>query len=247
MHNGLRVAPRRTPTVHHLFKHTSSGFTLVEVLFALSIVALLSALVFPAFAAARGKARQTTCTSNLRQIGMAFAMYAQDNDELYPYGLDVADKFTNTQQGDAAFKTQLAAMPLLPVALDVYTESREVWRCPADSGFDFLDLQQDREGNLIPLPARPTEFGKYGMSYMYRTSLTLEHARFGTFSTRKVISMDGKTYNPAQVWVLADSFGGWHGGHRFAEKRFTTLFGDGHCAVLTGDQFQDNQQMVLMP
>jgi prepilin-type N-terminal cleavage/methylation domain-containing protein/prepilin-type processing-associated H-X9-DG protein len=62
----------------------SSGFTLIELLVVIAIIAILAAILFPVFASAREKARQTTCTSNLKQIGLAFTQYMQDYDEVYP-------------------------------------------------------------------------------------------------------------------------------------------------------------------
>jgi prepilin-type N-terminal cleavage/methylation domain-containing protein len=60
------------------------GFTLIELLVVIAIIAILAAILFPVFAQAREKARQTTCVSNLKQIGTAFMMYVQDYDETYP-------------------------------------------------------------------------------------------------------------------------------------------------------------------
>ena len=60
------------------------AFTLIELLVVIAIISILGAILFPVFAKAREKARQTTCTSNLKQIGMAFAQYTQDSDEMYP-------------------------------------------------------------------------------------------------------------------------------------------------------------------
>ena len=61
------------------------GFTLIELLVVIAIIAVLAAILFPVFARAREKARQTTCSSNQRQIMVAVSMYAQDhNDTLMP-------------------------------------------------------------------------------------------------------------------------------------------------------------------
>ncbi len=60
------------------------GFTLIELLVVIAIIAILAAILFPVFAKAREKARQTACLNNQRQMAMAFTMYAQDHEELFP-------------------------------------------------------------------------------------------------------------------------------------------------------------------
>lgn len=60
------------------------AFTLVELLVVIAVIAVLAAILFPVFATAREKARQASCASNLRQLGLATLMYLQDYDETYP-------------------------------------------------------------------------------------------------------------------------------------------------------------------
>ena len=61
-----------------------NAFTLIELLVVIAIIAILAAILFPVFAQAREQARKTTCTSNLKQIGLGVLMYAQDYDETFP-------------------------------------------------------------------------------------------------------------------------------------------------------------------
>jgi prepilin-type N-terminal cleavage/methylation domain-containing protein/prepilin-type processing-associated H-X9-DG protein len=63
---------------------TKRGFTLIELLVVIAIIAILAAILFPVFARAREKARQSTCTSNQRQIAASASMYAQDHEETMP-------------------------------------------------------------------------------------------------------------------------------------------------------------------
>jgi prepilin-type N-terminal cleavage/methylation domain-containing protein len=60
------------------------GFTLIELLVVIAIIAILAAILFPVFARAREKARQTTCTSNQKQIATTILMYSQDHEEMLP-------------------------------------------------------------------------------------------------------------------------------------------------------------------
>ncbi len=68
----------------HYRNDERSGFTLIELLVVIAIIAILAAILFPVFAKAREKARQSSCQSNLKQLGLAVTQYAQDYDERYP-------------------------------------------------------------------------------------------------------------------------------------------------------------------
>lgn len=71
------------------YRSRKDGFTLVELLVVIAIIAVLTAILFPVFAAARAMARRTVCLSQLRQIGMALQMYKQDYEEFPPHLSDI--------------------------------------------------------------------------------------------------------------------------------------------------------------
>ena len=65
-------------------RRREGGFTLIELLVVIAIIAILAAILFPVFARAREKARETSCLSQLKQLGLSLHMYAQDYDETFP-------------------------------------------------------------------------------------------------------------------------------------------------------------------
>ncbi len=69
-----------------IMPNKARGFTLIELLVVIAIIAILAAILFPVFSRARQKALQTQCLSNMKQIALAFQMYATDWDDLYPPG-----------------------------------------------------------------------------------------------------------------------------------------------------------------
>src|SRR5450432_3185412 len=68
-----------------LYRQRRQAFTLIELLVVIAIIAILAAILFPVFAQAREKARQTSCLSNNKQYALATLMYVQDYDETMPY------------------------------------------------------------------------------------------------------------------------------------------------------------------
>jgi prepilin-type N-terminal cleavage/methylation domain-containing protein/prepilin-type processing-associated H-X9-DG protein len=67
-------------------RRNAGGFTLIELLVVIAIISILAAILFPVFASAREKARQTACASNEKQLGLALMQYVQDYDETLPIG-----------------------------------------------------------------------------------------------------------------------------------------------------------------
>lgn len=100
----------------------SSAFTLIELLVVIAIISLLAAILFPVFAQARAKARQAACLSNLHQIGLALAMYQDDNDERLMAGRPLAAPGPNGQMQYGGW-----AGPC-----NVYARAPRLFVCPTD-------------------------------------------------------------------------------------------------------------------
>ena len=91
------------------------GFTLIELLVVIAIIAILAAILFPVFAKAREKARQISCASNEKQLGLGFIQYVQDNDEKLPDG--------NNYQREKGWAGEIYP----------YEKSTGVYGCPDDA------------------------------------------------------------------------------------------------------------------
>lgn len=98
------------------------AFTLIELLVVIAIIGLLAAILFPVFQRVRENARRSTCQSNLRQIGLGFAQYTQDNDERLPMGGNLTS--TNVTPGAGAYAWW--RIYILP-----YVKSSQLFSCPS--------------------------------------------------------------------------------------------------------------------
>lgn len=99
----------------HTNTKAEQGFTLIELLVVIAIIGLLMAILFPVFSRARENAKRTSCTSNMKQLGLGLVQYTQDYDERYP-------------------PTRMAASAIgWADALLTYVGNNQVFQCPSES------------------------------------------------------------------------------------------------------------------
>lgn len=134
--------------------NTRAGFTLVEILCVIAIIASLGAILYPAIVHAKVAAKTPPCITNLRQIGVADFLYAGDNDDRLPMATDkFAMRFSNVRDDAAA----LAQTTDISVALAPWIKDARIYHCPLDHGGTFFGT----------VKADPSVFALFGTSYYF--------------------------------------------------------------------------------
>jgi prepilin-type N-terminal cleavage/methylation domain-containing protein/prepilin-type processing-associated H-X9-DG protein len=178
------------------------GFTLIELLVVIAVIVIVAAILFPVFSAAREKARQVSCISNISQLGKATMLYAQDYDETYPLGLISCSSgghfWTewNAQSPDGACRGfQLTWMDLLYG----YVKNWNIYHCPS--------TQFDHRPFAPPGVSRDRVEYSYGVSYYFSR---LYDTAAGTWrqppTTRPTLSL-AEVVRPEEKVYMADSAG----------------------------------------
>ncbi len=197
------------------------AFTLIELLVVVAIISILAAILFPVFAKVREKARQSACSSNEKQLGLAIIMYAQDGDELLP-------------------PTQATDNTLWPTLLDPYVKSNRLRVCPDDGAatssyglneLNFVDLTDTMHPPIQGLatfqtPADTVMLGEVGTGTLGNLN-DLQTPRLNAF---KLTAPDVDLNDNADARPSARH-----------TDRANIAFMDGHVKALRPEQFYTGQ------
>lgn len=123
-----------------MLRRSSRGFTLIELLVVIAIIAILASILFPVFAQAREKARQTQCVSNTRQLATATSLYVQDYDEMFPPSLILDAGSQGRVFGPRRYAIESVA---------TYMKNDGIIMCPSDRA---PRIYQGNPPNTNPLP-----------------------------------------------------------------------------------------------
>lgn len=126
---------------------TRDGFTLIEILVVIGIIAVLVTIIFPVFSKAREMARGARCASNLRQIALAFGMYVQDWDGCFPVPNISRSPSDGCGERYEGHHEWLPALLTIADQLSPYIKNPSVWVCPSD-GREVHPPGSYREGKL---------------------------------------------------------------------------------------------------
>jgi prepilin-type N-terminal cleavage/methylation domain-containing protein len=169
-----------------MHKPVNRAFTLIELLVVIAIIAILAAILFPVFAQAKEAAKNTSCLSNARQIGLAVRMYVDDNDGTMPIFYAYSLTPPTGQPGHKGVEVEL-----LP-----YSKNKELFKSPVDNGSPFTS-QETGKG---------TYFDAYGSSYRFTRCLYTVVAGESTqndqpYTETRIVS-DSSVEYPAETRVI---------------------------------------------
>ncbi len=219
----IEVAAVRQPGAQRTLMRRR-GFTLIELLVVIAIIAILASILFPVFAQAREKARQTTCLNNLKNIGTAAMMYVQDYDETYPGGPGVGSLSYPGPQGTwTNFPNLPGGANQVPFSigarLQPYVKNTQIFADPNDpTGDRFAAGRWDARFMRI--------------SYWWHSGISQGWSQpnypAGTLSNTGVPYTMAAIPRPAELMMVQDNWAAYHSSGANGQARWNICFADGH-------------------
>jgi len=193
-------------------------FTLIELLVVIAIIAILAAMLLPALSKAKEKARQISCTSNLKQLVLSKIMYVDDNKDVFPF----ATPACVAMNGGFAWWSLIYP----------YSSDAQVYMCPS-ANMTYINNAGCASGSANSCSARLP--GQIGLNYGYSIAIGSNWQNNG--NTSCCASKGGKTASvlaPSESFILADSARANIGGGLWAGNGSCAgSFSDGVCAPIT--------------
>jgi prepilin-type N-terminal cleavage/methylation domain-containing protein/prepilin-type processing-associated H-X9-DG protein len=230
------------------------GFTLIELLVVIAIIAILAAILFPVFAQAREKARQTSCLSNLKQIGLAFRMYVSDYDEKWPQNGQIAccsNGQINSDGVDFGYNGWISN------ALRPYTKDQAIYICPDLQGYyTFTDPWSN--GGTATTDGSQT----FSYAFNYNSDYGIKDAQLQSEATALIMGDSGTQWWDCDYqdlgcgWRVRDWAahlnGGFQSGNPIQFTEWHTgknnfAFADGHCKAAGWSQITWGELANVMP
>jgi prepilin-type N-terminal cleavage/methylation domain-containing protein len=182
------------------------AFTLIELLVVIAIIAILAAILFPVFAKAREKARQTSCLSNEKQIGLALIQYTQDYDEKFPCGYVTGTPQPNPSTG--GFGANGAGMGWAG-EVSPYVKSTGVFKCPDDP----TSAVQGTTPQAYPVSYALSEFAaNESQAYFSSPAVSVLCGEVTNVVAFIGLTDEGTQTYPGSVTELSPVMDGWPGG-----------------------------------